>query len=117
MKALAKPNEILACEYILEEVDRSCRRKDLASVDEIKEIIRTIRNLSEVVDTPEDVLRVAGEEKIRDTKDRVIFRTAVRHNADCIISGDRDILEADFDGMILLSPAEFLKLCQDNRVA
>ncbi|MCL2296437.1 MAG: putative toxin-antitoxin system toxin component, PIN family [Methanomassiliicoccaceae archaeon] len=110
-KALAKPNEIVICEYILDEVVRSCRRKDLASEDEIRDIIQTIRALATVVRTPEDELSVAREERVRDIKDRVIFRTAVIHNADCIISGDKDVLEADFEGIFLLSPAEFLKMC------
>jgi len=113
-KATAKPNEIVVCEYILEEIERACRKKELASEDEIRDIIQTMRDLATVVETPEDMLSVAGEEKVRDVKDRIIFRTAMRQNADCIISGDKDVLEADFKGISLLSPAEFLRLCQDN---
>ena len=114
VRALSKPNEIVICEYILEEVATSCRRKNLASEDDIKDMIQMMRDFATVVETPSDLLSVAGEEKIRDSKDRVIFRTAVRQTADCIISGDSDVLEADFKGISLLSPAEFLKLYKDG---
>ena len=46
----------------------------------------------------------------RDSKDNKFLELAVCGNADCIISGDKDLLELNpFRGIAVLNPGEFLK--------
>ena len=47
----------------------------------------------------------------RDPKDNMILELAVSGQADCIVTGDKDLLALNpFRGIQILTPAEFLKL-------
>ena len=61
-------------------------------------------------DNPEDVKEYELENKIRDVMDRPILRAAIYANADVILTGDKDFLEADISCPQILTAAEFLKL-------
>ena len=65
-------------------------------------------NTISVVSTP--VKEYELENKIRDVMDRPILRAAIYANADVILTGDKDFLEADISRPQILTAAEFLKL-------
>jgi putative PIN family toxin of toxin-antitoxin system len=60
-----------------------------------------------IVKVPES--EIADEQKIRDEKDRPIFRAAVASGADVILTGDKDFLESGIEDPRIVSPGEFLK--------
>lgn len=65
-------------------------------------------NTISVVSTP--VKEYESENNIRDVMDRPILRAAIYANADVILTGDKDFLEADISCPQILTAAEFLKL-------
>ena len=47
----------------------------------------------------------------RDADDNRVLEAAVAGNADCVVTGDRDLLElGSHEGMQIVTPAEFVKL-------
>ena len=44
---------------------------------------------------------------LRDTKDIPVLSDALFHNADIILSGDKDFIEAEFERPLVVSPAMF----------
>jgi predicted nucleic acid-binding protein len=62
----------------------------------------------ELVPTPTD--DIEEEAKIRDVDDRPILRAAINANADVLITGDKDLLEADIANPHIVTPAEFLDI-------
>lgn len=61
----------------------------------------------EIVKVPEQ--EVDGEEKIRDAKDRPIFRAAFSNGADVFLTGDKDFLESGIIDPRIVSPGDFIK--------
>ena len=61
-----------------------------------------------------DALLIKATEKIqvcRDPKDNMILELAVSGQADCIVTGDKDLLTLNpFRRIQILTPTEFLKL-------
>ena len=55
-------------------------------------------------------MEAENEGKIRDVKDKPIFRAAVNAGADIILTGDKDFLEADIDHPMACTPADFLNM-------
>ena len=62
----------------------------------------------EVVPTP--ARENAAEAQVRDESDRLILRAALAANADVILTGDKDFLEAGLAKPTVLTPAQFLRL-------
>ena len=62
----------------------------------------------EVVPTPKT--EVESEEKIRDITDRPILRAAVYAQADILLTGDKDFLEADVKVPKIVTATEFLEM-------
>ena len=62
----------------------------------------------EVVPVPETVH--ATEEQVRDVNDRPILRAAIHAKADVILTGDKDLLEANLKRPIACAPAQFLNM-------
>ena len=59
---------------------------------------------------PESEEEAQGDEaKIRDTKDRPIYRAAVAAKVDAILTGDKDFLESGITQPAMLSVAEFMR--------
>ena len=46
-------------------------------------------------------------QKVRDEKDRPILLAALYSGADIILTGDKDLLDADIDYPKIMSPSEF----------
>ncbi len=62
----------------------------------------------EIAPIPSDV--ISTENRIRDVKDRDIWRAAVEANVDVFLTGDKDFLESGLNSPPILSPIEFLAL-------
>ena len=62
----------------------------------------------EVVPVP--ATAYAAEERVRDANDRPILRAAIHANADMILTGDKDLLEADLQRPAVCTPAQFLEM-------
>lgn len=62
-----------------------------------------------LLSVPVPTNEVAGEAAVRDINDRPIFRAAVLAEADLLLSGDKDFLEAKIARPKVLSPADFVK--------
>ena len=92
---------------LLEELDRVLRYPRLQryySEETRTRYIALIAALSEVVELPESVPSIC-----RDPDDDWVIACAVIGEADCIVSGDRDLLALERVGEIpILSAAEFL---------
>jgi len=85
LRAVTHPNKGLICDQNLEE---------LLAV--------------EVIPTPNEELEV--ECQIRDVADRPILRAAIKAQADILLTGDKDFLEASVKVPKIMTAAEFLKL-------
>ena len=71
--------------------------------DDITALINLVRLRGELV-KPQHEVTVC-----RDPKDDKFLEAALAGNADCIVSGDADLLVLNsFEGVSILSPAEFL---------
>lgn len=91
-------------DFILGELQKNLKEKFNLSPGRIREILAWIRKNSQVVDVPrEDVPDVC-----RDSSDNRILAAARSFQADCLITGDKDLLILnEFQGIRIVSPAAF----------
>ena len=76
IKALNKPFEPVVCSYILDELHRKFEEKFPAKILELEAFLYHMLRAVLIVPTPEDGNEEEG--KIRDIKDRPIFRAALK---------------------------------------
>jgi len=76
--------------------------------DELELFLHRILLTIDKISTPTD--NIEDESKIRDIDDRPILRAAVEGNADILITGDKDLLEADISNPRIVTSAEFLNM-------
>ena len=62
----------------------------------------------EVAPVPEAAY--ASEKQVRDVNGRPILRAAIHAKADVILTGDKDLLEANLKHPVALTPAQFLDM-------
>lgn len=62
----------------------------------------------EIVPVPD--ISFGSENLVRDEDDRPILRAAIQANADIILTGDDDLLEANLEHPLVLTPTQFLEL-------
>ena len=108
LKSLASPYEPIICDYVLEELQRKFEEKFPDRKADLEEFLETTLLYIQVVTTPEAV--TAAERKIRDPKDRPIFRAALNEHADLFLTGDKDFLESSVTDPRIISVADFLKM-------
>ncbi|MDY6952148.1 MAG: putative toxin-antitoxin system toxin component, PIN family [Thermodesulfobacteriota bacterium] len=96
-------HEIVLSDDLLDEILRNLRRKirlPAKAVDNIGELLREHSNFSIPVPLPPDLCR--------DPDDTKILGLAIASNADCIVTGDKDLLVLKtFQGTPILSPRSF----------
>jgi putative PIN family toxin of toxin-antitoxin system len=96
-------HEIYLSEAILREVQEHLPTKFKLPATRVVEIIALLRELAEIVE-PANVPTGA----CRDAKDLVILGTAVSADADCLVTGDRDLLDLrEYEGIGIVSPRQF----------
>ena len=104
-KALTEPNDAIVCEINIDELKKVFKRK----MPEKISVLNTFLTMPAVTIVKVPELEIADEQKIRDEKDRPIFRAAVASGADVILTGDKDFLESGITDPRIVSPGEFLK--------
>ncbi len=106
-----KSHEILVCEQILAEVQRHLTGKFRFPISEAAEVIESFRQVCTIV-----VPRSLGPDACRDPEDLAILGTALAGQADCLVTGDADLLVLEKCGNIpILSPRGFYDLVKSSR--
>jgi putative PIN family toxin of toxin-antitoxin system len=96
-------HEIFLSEAIFREVQEQLPKKFKLPFARAAEIVSLLRERAEIV---EPALIPAGA--CRDAKDLVILGTAVSAHADCLVTGDRDLLDLGaYEGIAIVTPREF----------
>lgn len=108
IKATLYPNSGIVCKQNIDELRRTFNRKFPSYRSDFEEFISKSLPVLEIVPIPE--IEAENEGKIRDVKDKPIFRAAVNAGADIILTGDKDFLEADIDHPMACTPADFLNM-------
>ena len=105
-KAVSIPNIGVICEKNVEELIRAFNRKIPHKIDVLNRFLAAELMSLEIAPMPNDA--VDTERKIRDVKDRIIWRSAVEANVDVFLTGDKDFLESGLKRPPILSPIEYL---------
>jgi putative PIN family toxin of toxin-antitoxin system len=94
---------VVVSEHILEEVTRHYRGKFKATKAQAAAAVGVLRSNSEIVEPA-----VVPRDTLRDKDDLPILGTAIAGAADCIVSGDQELLAVGrFAGVDILSPRAF----------
>ncbi len=96
-------HELILSDAIAEEVERHLAGKFKVPSDRVRKNLGFLRENATLV-VPQDVPASA----CRDSTDRVILGTAAAGRADCIVTGDEDLLVlGEYEGVPILSPRAF----------
>ena len=88
----------------LTEVLKRERLKIYFTLDDLKELLDLIEAQGQIVKVTQAI------KECRDPKDDIVLECAVEGKADCIVTGDQDLLTlSPFRGIKIVSPQEFLK--------
>ncbi len=109
VKAVTPPNTGIICRQNIEELRRTFNRKLPHKIQALESFLAVSMLMLEVVPVPETVHAI--EEQVRDVNDRPILRAAIHAKADVILTGDKDLLEADLKRPLACTPAQFLDMC------
>ena len=110
-KAVTPPHDAVVCDYALDEMRRVFNRKFPNKIPDYERFVSTMALSVDIVATPqEDEEGAQGDEKkIRDLKDRPIYRAAVAAKGDAILTGDKDFLESGIIQPQMITAAEFMR--------
>ncbi len=108
VKAVSAPNQGIICTQNVEELRRTFNRKLPDKIHALESFLAISLLTLEIVPVPETVYET--EEKVRDADDRPILRAAIAANADVILTGDRDLLEADLKHPLIITSTQFLEM-------
>ena len=101
-------HQIIVSEDVLEEVSVALQQKIKLPPSVVKDVIAYLRKQSKLespVPVPPDACR--------DPRDLKVLGLAVASKADCIVSGDKDLLVLkNFQGIDILSPRDFWQTLQ-----
>ena len=101
-------NTGIICRQNIEELRRTFNRKLPHKIQALESFLAVSMLMLEVVPVPEAAY--ASEEQVRDVNDRPILRAAIHAKADVILTGDKDLLEADLKRPLACTPAQFLDM-------
>lgn len=94
---------IVLSEHLLREFERHAQKTFHAPSREIREAMKFLRDHAEIV-TPAEV----AAKSCRDADDLPVLGTLVAGQADCLVTGDKDLLTlGKFNGRPILSPRQF----------
>lgn len=103
LAACLKSHEVILSKPILDELRRHLRAKFKVPALTVSEIVGFLRSEARIV-TPADV----PADACRDADDLPILGTALAGQADCLVSGDKDLLTLhSFRGIPILTPRAF----------
>ncbi len=108
IKAVSAPNQGIICEQNLDEMRRVFNRKFPDKISALESFLALSMLTLKVVPIPDTVH--SSEKQVRDADDRPILRAAIAAEADIIITGDLDLLEAGLNYPKVLSATQFLEI-------
>lgn len=108
VKAVTSPNQGIICEQNIDEMRRVFNRKFPNKIAALESFLALSMLTLKVVPVPEEVHK--SESQVRDADDRPILRAAIAADADVIVTGDLDLLEAELTHPKILTPAQFLEM-------
>ncbi|MBI5725315.1 MAG: putative toxin-antitoxin system toxin component, PIN family [Planctomycetes bacterium] len=104
----SRAHVVVASEYILNEFVRQSQAKFVAPIEDVRLVLQSFRVQIELV---EPALVDAGA--CRDKDDLPILGTLLAGRADCLVTGDKDLLVLKkFRGIEILSPRMLYKRLQ-----
>lgn len=111
-KAVTWPNRGILCEQNIDELRRIFNRKFPEKINAMETFLSLALLTVDVIPVPE--IEDEAEIKIRDIKDRAILRAALYINADILLTGDKDFLEACLELPKCMTAAEFIEISEKN---
>ena len=103
LTACLKSHEVILSKPILDELCRHLRAKFKVPAQTVNEIVGFLRSEARIV-APADV----PADACRDADDLPVLGTALAGQADCLVSGDKDLLTLhSFRGIPILAPRAF----------
>lgn len=108
VKAVSAPNQGIICEQNIVELRRIFNRKFPDKIKALDSFLAMSMLTIRVVPTPDTAYEI--EKKVRDVADRPILRAAINADADVILTGDKDLLEAELIRPVALTPSQFLEI-------
>lgn len=99
--------EIFVSDYCIEELHSVISRKRPGDGILMAPFLANIYRFVSVITTPNITIYKDELQKVRDEKDRPILLAALYSGADIILTGDKDLLDADIDYPKIMSPSEF----------
>jgi putative PIN family toxin of toxin-antitoxin system len=99
----AERHQLATSEFILGELREHLHGKFKFDESDVAQVINLLKTTLAIV-VPADL----GEPVCRDPDDDIVLGTAVAANADCIVTGDEDLLVlGEFRSMPILRPRDF----------
>lgn len=96
-------HEVVLSDAILDELTRVMSARFGYSNEDVSEVIARLTAAAEIVEPA-----TFDRQICRDADDDAILGTAVAGDADCIVTGDNDLLVLErFEGVDIISPSEF----------
>lgn len=108
VKALGKPYEPVVSNYILDELHKKFEEKFPDKILELEAFLYHMLRAVLIIPTPE--AEGINEDKIRDIKDRPIYRAAINAAVDYLLTGDKDFLNSGIKFPRIVTVQEFLSL-------
>ncbi len=108
VKAASYPNHGLICEQNVDEMKRIFNKKFPERLAALDKFLSLALLTLELVPIPMD--ENIQESQIRDMNDRPILRAAIEAEADVLLTGDKDFLEAGLENPTVMNPADFLEM-------
>ena len=103
LEVVVRHHRLVTSQYVLKEFERCLRTKFGYGTKEVREAVSLVSDNAEVVEP----LKVEVAEEI-DTDDLPVLGTAVAGSCDCLVTGDKELLELGrVHKTAIISPAQF----------
>ena len=104
IKRITEQNEIVICDYVIEELSLVIERKFSSRKPALKDFFHSL---------PFDLVQVKRNPEIRDEKDFPILVTAIESDIDIFLTGDKDFLALkDIKKPKMMTMTEYLEKTQ-----
>ena len=113
--AVTAPSSLVICDYTIKELHKVFHNKFPDQEVALTDFLDGIWSEVEIVPTPDHPVDDI-ETMIRDPQDWPILRAALAAHVDGIVTGDKDLLDADLPYPRVLTPSQFLELFQRTSI-
>ncbi len=100
-------HDLILCDHIINECYTVVKRRFPNKIDVLDDLFAQMKY--ELLAAPR-----AGKVIITDVKDQPILNTAITHNVEILVSGDKHFLELGLDTPQIINPTEFKRLYIDS---